>query len=158
MKKWNFPLAAVFLAEFREWVGLEEERKGKRETSLHGSQLRELEKFKSNYWDMLRDFQGKTSRKYHSIPTGDTCPVRLPTYRLAQNAQDTLKEEIKTLLGQGIIRPSTSSRAAPIVLVPKKNGTRRMCVVYGKLKSITTNVLYPLPNIEQLIANLGNSS
>ena len=79
-------------------------------------------------------------------------------YRLAQKAQDTLREEIKTLLGKGIIRPSTSPWAAPIVLVPKKDGTRRMCVVSRKLNSITTNVLYPLPNIEQLIANLGNSS
>ena len=108
MKKWNFPLVAVFLGESDEWEGLEEERKGKRETSLHGSQLRELEKFKSNYRDVLRDFPKKTIRVYHCIPTGNTCPVRLPTYRLAQNAQDTLREEIKTLLGQGIIRPSTS--------------------------------------------------
>ena len=106
MKKWNFLLAAVFLTESEEWEGLEEERKGKRETSLHSSQLHELEKFKSNYWDVLRDFLGKTSLVYHSILTGDTCPVRLPTYRLAQKAQDTLREEIKTLLGQGIIRPS----------------------------------------------------
>ena len=33
-----------------------------------------------------------------------------------------------------------------------------MCVEYRKLNSITTNDPYPLPNIEQLIANLGNSS
>ena len=69
MKKWNFPLAAVFLAESEEWEGLEVERKGKRETSLHGSQLLELVKFKRNYWDVLRDFQGKTSLEYHSVPT-----------------------------------------------------------------------------------------
>ena len=42
--------------------------------------------------------------------------------------------------------------------MPKKDGTRRMCVEYRKLNSITTNDPYPLPNIEQLIANLGNSS
>ena len=99
MKKWNFPLAAIFLAESREWEGLEEERKGKRETSLHGSQLCELEKFKSNYWDVLRDFPGKTSLEYHSIPTGDTCPVRLPTYRLAQKAQDTLARKLNSFIG-----------------------------------------------------------
>ena len=96
MKKWNFPLAVVFLAESEEWEGMEEERKGKRDTSLHCSLLRELEKFKSNYWDVLRDFLGKTSLVYHSIPTGDTCPMRLLTYRLAQKAQDTLREDIKT--------------------------------------------------------------
>ena len=107
---------------------------------------------------MLRDVPGKTNLVYHSIPTGDTCPVRLPPYRLEQKAQDILREEIKTLLGPGIVRPSTNPWAAPIVPVPKKDGTRRMCVDYRKLNSITTNVPYPHPNIEQLIANLGNSS
>ena len=107
---------------------------------------------------MLRDVPGKTNLVYHSIPTGDTCPVRLPPYRLEQKAQDTLREEIKTLLGPGIIRPSINPWAPPIVPVPKKDGTRRMCVDYRKLNSITTNVPYPHPNIEQLIANVGNSS
>ena len=158
MKKWNSPSAAVFLAESEEWEGLEEEGKGNRDTSLHESQLHELEKFKTYYRDVLRDVPGKTSLVYHSIPTGDACPVRLPPYRLTHKAQETLREEIKILLGQGIIKPSTSPWAAPIVLMPKKDGTRRMCVDYRKSNSIVTNDPYPLSNIEQLIANLGNSS
>ena len=97
MKKWNSPLAAVFLAESEEWEGLEEEGKGNRDTSLHESQLHELEKFKSNYRDVLRDVPGKTTLVCHSIPTGDACSVRLPPYRMAQKAQETLREEIKTL-------------------------------------------------------------
>ena len=158
MKKWNSPLAAVFSTESEEWEGLEEEGKGNRDTSLHESQLRELENFKTNYWDVLRDVPGKTGLVYHSITTRDACPVRLPHYRLAHKAQETLREEIKTLLDQGIIRPLTSPWAAPIVLMPKRDGTRRMCVDYRKFNSISTNNPYPLPNIEQLIANLGNSS
>ena len=32
-----------------------------------------------------------------------------------------------------------------------------MCVDYRKLNAVTVNDPYPLPNIEQLIANLGSS-
>ena len=63
------------------------------------NKLRELEKFKSNYCDVLRDFSGKNSLEYHSIPTGNTCPVRLPTYRLAQKAQDTLERKLDSFIG-----------------------------------------------------------
>ena len=120
-------------------------------------QLRELEKFKERYKDMLSDTPGRTHLVCHNIPTGDAHPVRLPPYRLTHKAQEILREEIQTLLNQGIIRPSTSPWAAPIVLVPKKDGTRRMCVDYRKLNAVTVHDPYPLPNIEQLIANLGSS-
>ena len=86
MKKWNSPSAAVFLAESEEWEGLEEEGNGNRDTSLHESQLRELEIFKTNYRDVLRDVPGKTTLVYYSIPMGDACPVRLTPYRLAHKA------------------------------------------------------------------------
>ena len=40
------------------------------------------------------------------------------------------------------------------MLVHKKDGTKRMCVDYWKLNVITVYDPYPLPNIEQSIANL----
>ena len=64
----------------------------------------------------------------HMISMGDPLPIRLPPYRLAHIAQETLCEEVKTLLEQGIIEPSKSPWAAPIVLVSKKDGTTHMCV------------------------------
>ena len=120
-------------------------------------QLRELQKFKERYKDVLSDTPGRTNLVCHNIPTGDAPPVRLPPYRLAHKSQEVLREEIQNLLNQGIIRPSTSPLAAPIVLVPKKDNTKRMRVDYRKLNAVTVNDPYPLPNIEQLIANLGSS-
>ena len=43
------------------------------------------------------------------------------------------------------------------MLVPKKDGTKRICVDSQKLNVVTVNDPYPLPNIEQLIANQGSS-
>ena len=156
IRAWKSPSAAVFLAEEWEETGEEEER-ANLNTIMPKSHLIELERFKSKYRDVLQDIPGKTSLVSHSIPTGDSSSVRLPRYRLAHKSQEVLREEIKTLLSQGIIKPSTSLWATPIVLVAKKNGSKWMCVYYWKLNAVTVKDPYPWPNIVQLIANLGAS-
>ena len=134
MKEWKSPSAAVFMAETDEWEGLSEEREEKgRDIRMPELQLRELENFKGRYKDVLSDTSGRTNLVCHNISTGDAPPVRLPPYRLAHKFQEVLREETQTLLNQGIIRPSTSPWSAPIVLVPKKDNTKKMCVDYHKL-------------------------
>ena len=125
-------------------------------SNLPQTQLCKLKEFKGRYRDVLQDTLGRTTLVCHNIVTGNTPPMRLPPYQLAHKNQETLSEEIKALLKQDIIRPSTSPWAAPIVLVTK-DSTKRMCVDYRKLNTITANDPYPLLNIEQLIANLGRS-
>lgn len=83
-------------------------------------------------------------------------PIRLPSYRLAHASRECLDNEIKTLLNQGIIEPS-KTWAAPIVLVLKKDGTKRMCVDFRRLNEVTVKDPYPLPHIEELIDNLGGA-
>ena len=83
--------------------------------------------------------------------------MRLPPYRLAHHSQEELREEIRTLIDQEIFTPSKSPWAGPIVLVKKKDDTQRMCVDYRKLNKVAINDQYPLPNIEDLIANIGSS-
>lgn len=49
---------------------------------------------------------------------------------------------------EGIIRPSTSGYASPIVLVRKKDGSARVCVDFRKLNQLILRPLSPLPLIE----------
>jgi hypothetical protein len=59
-------------------------------------------------------------------------------------------------LDQGVIRPSSSPCGSPIVMVPKKYGTWRMCVDYRALNKITVKNRYPLPRIDDLLDQLKN--
>ena len=68
-----------------------------------------------------------------------------------------LREEIKTLFRPGHNQIISNSWAAPIVLVKKKDGTQCMCIDYRRLNKVTVNDPYPLPNMDNLISNLGAS-
>jgi hypothetical protein len=65
-----------------------------------------------------------------------------------------LKENIKELLEKGFIRPSSSPWGAPVIFVPKKDGTQRLCVDYHALNEDTIKNKYPLPRIDDLFDQL----
>jgi hypothetical protein len=56
-----------------------------------------------------------------------------------------LKEHIKELLEKGFIQHSLSPWGAPVIFVPKKDGTQRLCVDYRALKEVAVKNKYMLP-------------
>ena len=93
----------------------------------------------------------------HMIETGDAFPIRLPPYRLPYSSHEFLRNEIKILLEQNIIVPSKSLWATTVVLVPKGDGTKRLCIDYRKLNLFTQADPYPIPRIEELIDGIGDA-
>ncbi|KAJ9526428.1 hypothetical protein QJQ45_009905 [Haematococcus lacustris] len=79
-------------------------------------------------------------------------------YRLSKPEQEELKKQIKDYLAKGMIEPSSSPYAAPILFVQKKSGELRMCIDYRQLNKLTLRDQYPLPRIDDLFDRLSGCS
>ena len=84
-------------------------------------------------------------------------PVRQMPYRLHPERLKVVDSEISQLLREGIIEPSDSPWAAPIVMVPKADGSLRMCTDFRKLNSVTVPESFPMPRMESLLDKLGGA-
>ena len=93
------------------------------------------------------DDLGCTNAVKHRISTSDDRPVAQPYRRVPPTQLDEVKEHLEKLLRTGVIVPSRSDHASPIVLVRKKSGALRMCVDYRTLNAKTIKDAYALPRI-----------
>ena len=86
------------------------------------------------------------------------CGIRLT---LASHLLSDNQEEVKQLLGQmldrGVIEPSSSPWASPVVLVQKKDGSTRFCIDYRRVNEVTRRDAYPLPRIDMTLDALHGS-
>ena len=87
----------------------------------------------------------------HEIKTNDAEPIKQRPYRIAPSENQFVKNELDAMLDKGIIRESTSPWASPIVIVPKKNNKKRICIDYRRLNKVTEKDVYPLPIIDDIL-------
>ena len=85
-------------------------------------------------------------------------PVVRPMFRYSPLEKVEMERQIKDLLSKGLIEPSSSPFAAPILFVRKKDGTLRMCIDYRALNKVTIKNKYPLPRIDDLMDHLSGSA
>ena len=116
-----------------------------------------LKKLLSRHQDTLTAIPGCMNLARHRITTGDASPIRLPPYRLPHAYRDTVRQELKEMKDQGIIEPTASDWAAPIVVIRKKDGSIRLCVDYRKLNAVSVVDTYPNPRIDDLIDLMGQA-
>lgn len=98
---------------------------------------------------------GRTGITKHKITTGNTPPVKQPMRRI--HMQDEVDRQIDEMLDNDIIQPSTSPWASGVVLVQKKDGTKRFCIDYRRLNDVTVKDAYPLPRIDESLDQLAGS-
>lgn len=104
-----------------------------------------------------------TSLIKHKILTTDENPVYTKLYRYPHVFKKDVEEQIKELFDNGIIQHSISPYSSPVWVVPKKidaSGKRKVRVVidYRKINDKTINDKFPIPQIEEILDNLGKSA
>ena len=62
--------------------------------------------------------------------------------------------QVQQMLTSGVIRPSNSPWASPVVMVKKKDGSLRFCVDFHQLNASTIKDAHPLPRIDDLLNSL----
>ena len=166
LKKWETPVSDCY---YTTEVSVEEDeeegqdwratRKGepKLGEQLTMQQKQDLQGLMAEFVDVLQETPGRTDLTEHSIYTGEARPVRLPPYRIPHAYREAVQKEIKEMLKSGIIEPSHSEWSSPIVVVPKKDGSIRMCVDFRRLNSVSPVDPYPMPRTDELIDRLGQA-
>ena len=83
-------------------------------------------------------------------------PIKRRPYRLPLMRKKALDEKIDDLLEQGVIVPSSSPWASPVVLVEKKDPTDgpRFCIDFTALNKVTKKCAYPIPLIRDIFDQL----
>ena len=76
--------------------------------------------------------------------------------RLSLPMKQKAQEELKRLEKENIIHPvkMPTDWCAPIVAVLKNNGKFRLCVDFTKLNESVKREKFPLPSVDQLLAEL----
>ena len=78
-------------------------------------------------------------------------------YRFTETQRNEMKDQVIVLIQKGWIRPSSSPWGAPVLLVPKKDGTWRFCVDFRNLNAVTVRDSFPLPRIDDLLHKVGQA-
>ena len=90
----------------------------------------------------------------HVINTGNNLPIAQPSRRIPMHLEDKVENLIEEMLQKDIIQKAESPWNSPIVVVPKKNGTIRLCVDYRQLNKITSRPIFPIPNTKNIFDTL----
>jgi len=92
----------------------------------------------------------------HAITTIPGAPVSTRRRELSQERRLAAEKEFAELESSGIVRRSFSPWASAIHIVPKKDGSLRICGDYRRLNKVTIKDAYPMPLLPDLIQRFAN--
>lgn len=98
----------------------------------------------------------------HEIHTKNEAPINTKSYRYPEALKGEVNKQINKMLKDDVIKPSHSPWNSPIWVVPKKldaSGEKKWRVVvdYRKLNEVSIGDSYPLPQITEILDQLGHS-
>lgn len=103
-----------------------------------------------------------TDTVMHEIPIKESTPINTKSYRYPEALKEEVNNQIEKLLKDEIIKPSSSPWNSPVWIVPKKTDAPgrkkwRLVIDFRKLNEISIGDVYPLPQINDILDQLGHS-
>ena len=123
---------------------------------LSSTQQQQLKALFQEFSDIVsqgEDDLGCTPLLKHTVET-DGPPLHQPYRRQNPAVRREEMAQVQQMLSSGVIRPSNSPWASPVVMVKKKHGSLRFCVDFRQLNAATVKDAHPIPRIDNLLDSL----
>ena len=125
--------------------------------NLTPEQTTVLENVKLSFRCYTKHGLGKTNLEKHVIDTGDARPKKMRYYPVSPAVQSLIFAELDRMLELDVIeiaKDAEWNNRTTLVIKPGKN---RLCLDARELNKVTRKDAYPLPNIDGLLARLGDT-
>ena len=144
------------------------ESKGNQESEKRQCNLDEiLEPRKGEVGKLIEEYEdifskgendlGRTALVTHEINTQGSDPVYQRAYRVPYASQGELDRQLDSMLKNDLVEEANSPWAAPVLIIDKKDGTKRLVVDFRRLNRVTRKDRYPIPNITETLDSLGKA-
>ncbi|XP_040063054.1 uncharacterized protein LOC120837615 [Ixodes scapularis] len=95
----------------------------------------------------------------HRITLRENCLLKSPhRYRIPDVLKGEVTRQVGELLELGLVYPTESEFAHPVVCVAKKDGGMRMCIDYRSLNEVTRDDAFPMSLPQELILRVGRAA
>ena len=131
---------------------------GERLLHLEEAQRGEITRMLTNFACIMQDIPTRTHQIQHDISLVEGAqPVKQNPYRICPAKREKMRREVSYLLENGLAAPSCSPWASPCLLVPKGDGSVRLCTDYRRLNKVTVADAYPMPRLDDLIDEVSSA-
>ena len=148
----------VFSLSVSEHVDVAQERLAAIDPSLPSNLRSLLSEFQTQFKDFLDSLPDLDPELLQKVSVLDDTPTASRSYRLSPPQLASCREQLQKLLASGLIRPSASPYAAPVLMVPKPGvpGAWRLTVDYRALNDKIERDSFPIPHPSDVQASQGS--